>query len=313
MSKAIFFKKTILPLLAIMLFLAGCKSNESDGVVVEVESVQSQQARSDSPECLVPAKGGEILLGDEELMIDATNASDGYFYVTYLGSNEDVKLQLSTEGSVTYTYKILEGDMVIPLSLGSGEYSLVAYEGMGGGMYSTKFFDKIRVEKVDEFGPYLYPNCFVNFNEKSKAVQLCSNLASGKSCDLEVIAAVYEYVIQNISYDYEKASNVESGYIPEIDAVLEEKKGICFDYSALMAAMLRSRQIPTRLEMGYAKDAYHAWISCFIKDKGWINGMIEFDGDRWTLMDPTFAANSTSKELKNFIGDGSNYTTKYMY
>lgn len=313
MSKVIFSKKTILPVLAFMLLLAGCKGKENDGVEVLVEQAATEQARSDDSGCLLPTKGGEILLGDEELTVDATNASDGYFYITYSGSNSDVKLQLSTEGSVTYTYKIQAGDMVLPLSLGAGEYTLIAYEGIGNGMYSARFSEKINVENVDEFGPFLYPNYFVNFSEDSEAVELGSSLASGKSCDLEVIAAVYEYVIQNITYDYDKASNVASDYVPEVDAILEEKKGICFDYAALMASMLRSQKIPTRLEMGYAKDAYHAWISCFVKDKGWINGMIKFDGTGWTLMDPTFAANSTSKELKNFIGDGDNYTTKYMY
>lgn len=313
MSKVIFSKKTILPVLAFMLLLAGCKGKENDGVEVLVEQAATEQARSDDSGCLLPTKGGEILLGDEELTVDATNASDGYFYITYSGSNSDVKLQLSTEGSVTYTYKIQASDMVLPLSLGAGEYTLIAYEGIGNGMYSARFSEKINVENVDEFGPFLYPNYFVNFSEDSEAVELGSNLAAGKSCDLEVIAAVYEYVIQNITYDYDKASNVASDYVPEVDAILEAKKGICFDYAALMASMLRSQKIPTRLEMGYAKDAYHAWISCFVKDKGWINGMIKFDGTGWTLMDPTFAANSTSKELKNFIGDGDNYTTKYMY
>lgn len=313
MSKVIFSKKTILPVLAFMLLLAGCKGKENDGVEVLVEQAATEQARSDDSGCLLPTKGGEILLGDEELTVDATNASDGYFYITYSGSNSDVKLQLSTEGSVTYTYKIQAGDMVLPLSLGAGEYTLIAYEGIGNGMYSARFSEKINVENVDEFGPFLYPNYFVNFSECSEAVELGSSLAAGKSCDLEVIAAVYEYVIQNITYDYDKASNVASDYVPEVDAILEAKKGICFDYAALMASMLRSQKIPTRLEMGYAKDAYHAWISCFVKDKGWINGMIKFDGTGWTLMDPTFAANSTSKELKKFIGDGDNYTTKYMY
>ena len=80
-----------------------------------------------------------------------------------------------------------------------------------------------------------------------------------------------------------------------------------------MAAMLRSQRIPTKLEFGYAGDAYHAWVTAYIEDEGWINGIIEFDGVDWTLMDPTFAANAGTKKIKSFIGDGSNYTTKYTY
>ena len=78
--------------------------------------------------------------------------------------------------------------------------------------------------------------------------------------------------------------------------------------------MLRSQQIPTRLEVGYAGTAYHAWISVHITDIGWLNGIIEFDGTSWKMVDPTLgASNKGDKEIKRFIGDGSHYTTKYVY
>ena len=153
----------------------------------------------------------------------------------------------------------------------------------------------------------------MQFDIDSEAVTLGKELAAGKASDIEVIAAVYDYVVKNITYDHERAATVKPDYVPNVDGVLREKKGICFDYAALMAAMLRSQRIPTRLEFGYAGDAYHAWITTYIEDEGWINGIIEFDGVDWTLMDPTFAANAGTKKIKKFIGDGSNYTTKYIY
>ena len=39
--------------------------------------------------------------------------------------------------------------------------------------------------------------------------------------------------------------------LPSVDETLKTKKGICFDYAALMTAMLRSQGIPTKLEIGY--------------------------------------------------------------
>ena len=45
----------------------------------------------------------------------------------------------------------------------------------------------------------------------------------------------------------------------------------------------------------------------------WLNGIIEFDGNVWTLVDPTFGANTDDKTLKKFIGDGSNYILQKMY
>lgn len=281
---------------------------------VEITKIASAENRSNEPTCLVPVAGGKDLLGGDELTVDATNRNDGYLYVNSTGEIEDIKIQIACEDSVTYTYIIPEGDSVIPLSLGNGTYSVVAYEGMGEeGMYATRFAEDIDVNISDEFLPFLYPNCYVKFDAGSDAVALGKELAAGKGSDIEVIAAVYDYVVKNITYDHERAETVKPTYVPNVDMVLVEKKGICFDYAAVMAAMLRSQRIPTRLEFGYAGDAYHAWISTYIKDEGWINGIIEFDGIDWTLMDPTFAANAGTKKLKSFIGDGNNYTTKYIY
>ena len=90
-------------------------------------------------------------------------------------------------------------------------------------------------------------------------------------------------------------------------------KGICFDYAALMAAMLRSQRIPTKLQVGYAGEAYHAWISCYVDEIGWVDNMISFDGKDWSLMDPTLAANNDDDTVKDYIGDGSRYIIKYTY
>ena len=65
-----------------------------------------------------------------------------------------------------------------------------------------------------------------------------------------------------------------------------------------MPSMLRSQNIPTRLEVGYVGEVYHAWISTYIKNIGWVNGMIEFNSKKWSLMNPIFASNTNGKELK---------------
>ena len=121
-------------------------------------------------------------------------------------------------------------------------------------------------------------------------------------------------MVRNLTNYKQKAKNVQSGYLPNVDKVLAEKKGICFDYAALMTAMLRSQGIPTKLVVGYTGDVYHAWINTFIPEKGWVEGIIFFDGTTWKLMDPTFASSANqSKQIMEYIGNGSNYSAKYVY
>ena len=233
--------------------------------------------------------------------------------VHYLGSSSKVKMQLTGPDNVTYTYNLTGEQAVIPITSGSGIYNLVAFENISENQYSTMYATDIDFNITNEFGPYLYPNQYINFTADSAIVPIAKELASTATCDLEVVTAVYSYIVANVEYDEVKLQNAEKTYLPDVDEVLATKKGFCFDYAALMAAMLRSQRIPTRMEIGYAGDAYHAWISVNIDDRGWVSGMIEFDGLNWTLMDPTFAANTSKSELKSFIGDGSNYITKYVY
>ena len=113
------------------------------------------------------------------------------------------------------------------------------------------------------------------------------------------------------------AATVQSGYLPVLDEVLAKGKGICFDYAALMTAMLRSQGVPCKLVTGYvgtSKPAYHAWISVWSQETGWVDGAIYFDGAVWQRMDPTFASSgSGSEEIVQYIGDGKNYSVKYFY
>ena len=104
-------------------------------------------------------------------------------------------------------------------------------------------------------------------------VQLGNELCAGLTTDQEKVNAVYQYVTSNYIYDYMTAMMVsagqQSGYVPDLDAMLEKKMGICFDFSALMGALLRSQGIPTQMVMGYADITYHAWNNILI-DGEWV-------------------------------------------
>lgn len=91
------------------------------------------------------------------------------------------------------------------------------------------------------------------------------------------IKAIYAYVTKNFKYDYAKAKSVSSGYFPNVETIYAKKTGICYDYSSVFAAMLRSVDIPTKLVKGYAtptKGVYHAWNEVLV-------------GGKWKVIDTT--------------------------
>lgn len=273
--------------------------------------------RDATAEVLHPEASGEVTYGTDQIAIDASHASDGYVMLNYTGTNEKVKFQIETPEGEAYTYLVTKNGtyIVYPLTQGSGTYQLTLYEAASveENLYATAFTQNIDVTITDEFVPFLAPNCYVDFDENSKAVKKGEELAAGCGSDLDVVTNIYHYVIENITYDEEKAENVAYGYVPDVDETLSSGKGICFDYAALMAAMLRSQRIPTKLQVGYAGEAYHAWISCYVDEIGWVDNMISFDGKDWSLMDPTLAANNDDDTVKDYIGDGSRYIIKYTY
>lgn len=263
---------------------------------------------------LIPEAPSTSVIGNESITIDTTNVSEGYFVVTYLGDNAKVKFQVTGPNEVKYTYNITNSSCVIPLAAGDGTYQIGLYENISGSQYSTAYTGNFSAVLTNDFGPFLYPNLYVNFTKDTKAVALAEELCATLGTDLDVVTQVYHYVVDNISYDYDEAETVAYNYLPDVDEVLETKKGICFDYASLMAAMLRSQSIPTRLEIGYAGEDYHAWISTYIEGKGWVDGIIQFDGRVWTLMDPTYISSSNnSKNAQRFVTNKSNYNTVYIY
>lgn len=278
-------------------------------------SEHSGPPRDSTPKVLTPSADGVTVYQNDFASIDASNTSQGYVMVKYNGTNEKVKLRITCPDQSCYTYLISDRGAydTFPLTAGNGSYALQVLENVAGDTYTVSLAQSINVNIEDEFLPFLYPNQYVNFHTDSKAVSKGSDLAKDTYSDLDVVQNIYNYVIKNISYDTEKAQNVSYGYVPDIDDTLSSKKGICFDYAALMASMLRSQNIPTKLEVGYSGDAYHAWISTYIDDKGWVDDIIQFNGNTWQIMDPTLAATNDSAAVKKYIGDGSHYVVKYTY
>lgn len=292
------------------LLLGGCSGSSSAS-----RKEHSGPPRDSTPKVLTPSADGVTVYQNDFASIDASNTSQGYVMVKYNGTNEKVKLQITCPDQSCYTYLISDRGAydTFPLTAGNGSYALQVLENVAGDTYTVSLAQSINVNIEDEFLPFLYPNQYVNFHTDSKAVSKGSDLAKDTYSDLDVVQNIYNYVIKNISYDTEKAQNVSYGYVPDIDDTLSSKKGICFDYATLMASMLRSQNIPTKLEVGYSGDAYHAWISTYIDDKGWVDDIIQFNGDTWQIMDPTLAATNDSAAVKKYIGDGSHYVVKYTY
>ena len=294
----------ILLILIPVLLFTGCGSSGSDPDEPPVYSPL---------QVLVPEAPGKKTLGTSPLVLDISDTDQGYLTAVSDSTDQMMNVQLTAEDGVVYSYFISPGESaVIPFSSGSSTYQVSCYQQISDSQYAALYADTLEIKLANEFLPFLYPNQYVNFTPDSEASKLALSMVSEDTSDIDALQTIYNYVVSHVTYDYDLADTVASGYLPDVDQTLQTGKGICFDYAALTTAMLRSCDIPCKLQIGYAGDIKHAWINVYIRSRGWVDKAVEFSGDSWSRMDPTFDSNSEDKDtIQEYIGDNNNYTVQF--
>lgn len=202
--------------------------------------------------------------------VDASHSDQGYIMVKHKKSSKRLKLRISL-GKATLTYDLnRDGEFeVFPLQLGDGKYKVQVFENVSGKKYSTASTVAFNVKVEDPLLPFLYPSQYIWYTPDSMAVAKGRELCEGLTTESEKVGAIYHFMIDHFTYDYVRAEEVQTNtsYLPVVDSVLEEKKGICFDISAMVACMLRTQNIPVQMVIGYADKTYHAWNNILVDGK----------------------------------------------
>lgn len=106
--------------------------------------------------------------------------------------------------------------------------------------------------------------------------ELADEICADCDTDEEKVKAIYEWMIHNFEYDYEYEPIVQ--YF-NVRKTLSTRKGICYDFSHLFAALCRSQNIPCYVVDGDKRDNpgyHHTWNRvCF--EGSWWNVDITFD------------------------------------
>lgn len=291
-------------IILIVCILAGCSSTKKNN-----ESIQNPESPSPRiDEIRLPHAPGDLTKSDDLVLIDYSCTDQGYIQVkTLREDHKRLKIKITLNGE-EYNYDInSKGDYeTFPLNMGQGTYMISVYENIEQTRYVQLYTFEIEVTLQDEFISYLYPNQIVDYNESTEAVKKSFELTEKDKTELDRVTSIYNYVTNTINYDWDKVEEVQGVYVlPVLDEILDKKKGICFDYAALMATMLRVQNIPTKVVTGYVDEGYHAWVEVYVHNRGWVTPHIYFENEKWTLMDPTFDSIGNNYKGK--------YSTKYQY
>jgi transglutaminase-like putative cysteine protease len=219
------------------------------------------------------------------ITIDSETAPQGIVKVAAPAGKAKTKV-LVEKGNQKYYYDLKDREDIFPLQLGSGEYRVAVLEQTTGNNYRVIKRETFRAELLEEKQVYLQASQPVKWNSNQAGIKLAQDLTENLKTDREKIKVIYDYLVKNMKYDSDKINRLEVDYLPDIDLVLQEKKGICYDYAVLFAAMARSCGIPTKLVKGYKDDitAYHAWNEVYL-DGGW--RIIDTTYDSWAYNNGT--------------------------
>jgi hypothetical protein len=225
------------------------------------------------------------LAAESQYNIDFSKTGQGIVRILYK-SEKDVKVKLMIiKGKEKYTYNLKSNEEYInfPLQLGNGKYVVNIYENTTGKKYKKVFCNSADVNITDNNQVFLNSVQSIEWNNNDEAIKLATNIIEDniELSDRDKVTAIYQYIVKNISYDNKKAENLKYDYLPNIDSTLKSGTGICYDYASLLASMLRSASIPTKLVKGYSAhtDVYHAWNEIYIADE-----------NKWIVVDATYDA-----------------------
>ena len=120
--------------------------------------------------------------------------------------------------------------------------------------------------------------------------QIISNLSLSGLTDYGKTEKIYNYIIKNVSYDYQHY--LDSSYIPQFTAyaALVDKKAVCEGYSLLFYRIAVEAGVTCRIVSGKVGNGDHAW------------NLIKI-GDLYYCIDSTFA--STANDGNSYFLKGS--------
>ena len=245
--------------------------------------------------------GAKVALANAK--IDVTKGADGIVKYEYTGdlSKTDVRAMMELPGIGKINPRMYGSPSVLPLSMGTGSYKLTIAEVLPDGKgrpLSTETF--ALTGAPDEKVMFTISNMDINFDASKVCIPEYKKLTGGLSGN-DVTNKLWEEVVNNYTYDYDKAKAVVNktlkNYLPDIDTIYDAKKGICYDYSAVLGGALRSQGIPVKMCKGYAADVgeYHAWNEILVDGK-------------WVVVDSTVDASYAAAGVAyKFEKDASKY------
>ena len=237
----------------------------------------------------------------------ASATVQGEVHIT--GTNEtdkNVKLFIKKDGIIGKWYDVRDGkdiDQTIELIDGEGIYNIYAMIHFEGNKYA--YGPSIIVSNTEYSTKTVVQESTNDISSGDTSIaELSKRLTADKKTSREKIEAIYNWVAENLTYDYEKYNNMlAKDFSGQYGATVafESKKGVCYDYAKLFVELCSASGIQAKVDAGYCTNiiGYHAW-----------NEVFDADSSQWLILDTTVDSinyHKTGKTVEMVVRAESEY------
>lgn len=243
-----------------------------------------------------------------ESYIDISTVQKGFASVSYVGQT-DKKLRVKVAcGDESTIYVIEPGKKYrVCFPYGPGDYEIGLYANTTGIKYRRLLQENVSVNETAYRMSLVCPSSYYDYDSVSGIEIQARKVWDSSKTDRENAKTVFDWVASNMEYDMDRVDTVSTGYLPDLSHALENKGGLCLDYAAVYASMLRSQGVPCQIIVGYEgagdEKQCHAWCRAYLDNK-------------WVYVDPAFGSGLHSVMDRFFDMSGTilaHYETDYMF
>ncbi|MDP2856895.1 MAG: transglutaminase-like domain-containing protein [Bacillota bacterium] len=162
------------------------------------------------------------------------------------------------------------------LRYGAGTYTIFASDSSGAfdGSITLTVSNTSSIDQI-----FLKPSAYVD-SDNAEIVALARSICLPTMTEAEKTRAIYDWVTENVAYDVDgfvAGSPLENR--AKASQVLKSKRGICLEYSYLVAALARAAGLQAKVICGYLRGSRvnHAWNEVYA-------------GGKWIVLDTTLGA-----------------------
>lgn len=153
--------------------------------------------------------------------------------------DREIRIGVEKDGK-KYYYAMNRSQELLPLQLGPGTYEVKILRRKQGTTFTVVSKKTLNVPHINQHLLWLASTQPVYW-DSTLVKQTAARVTQGATSIEDQVKRVYKYVMNIMRYDTNKINTIGTDYVPDLEKLIHNPSGICYDYAALIAGLLCER------------------------------------------------------------------------